>query len=33
MAKTTNPVNAEIEGFIDLQTKFDAYVGKEPYYP
>lgn len=22
---------AEIEGYIDLQTKFDAYTGKEPY--
>lgn len=32
MAKTT-PVNTEMEGFIDMQTKFDAYVGKEPYYP
>ena len=31
MAKTANPVNKDIEGFIDMQTKFDAYVGKEPY--
>lgn len=29
--QTTKKNPAEIEGYVDLQTKFEAYTGKEPY--
>lgn len=29
--KTTKTTNVEIEGYVDIQTKFEAYTGKEPY--
>lgn len=28
---TKKTPNVEIEGYVDLQTKFEAYIGKEPY--
>ena len=28
---TKKTPNVEIEGYVDLQTKFEAYTGKEPY--
>ena len=33
MANQTVKKNPEeIEGYVDMQTKFDAYTGKEPYH-
>ncbi len=29
--QTTKKNPAEIEGYVDMQTKFEAYIGKEPY--
>ncbi len=28
---TKNNTNAEVEGYVDIQTKFEAYTGNEPY--